>query len=67
MTTKRYRPALIVGAGLGLSAALARLFSRECIPVALYGRVSLRQGLCPFGPVRNGQVRATWNVTEQGT
>jgi len=38
METTRYERALIVGAGTGLSAALARLFSREGIKVALASR-----------------------------
>ena len=38
METPKYKIALIVGAGEGLSASLARLFSREGIPVALAAR-----------------------------
>jgi NAD(P)-dependent dehydrogenase (short-subunit alcohol dehydrogenase family) len=38
METPRYKIALIVGAGEGLSASLARLFSREGIRVALAAR-----------------------------
>src|SRR3970040_2987784 len=38
METTRYDKALIVGAGMGLSAALARLFSREGMKVALASR-----------------------------
>jgi len=38
METTRYERALIVGAGTGLSAAVARLFSREGIKVALAAR-----------------------------
>src|SRR3970282_203552 len=38
METTRYERALIVGAGTGLSAALARLFSRENMKVALASR-----------------------------
>lgn len=38
METPQYKTALIVGAGAGLSASLARLFSREGIRVALAAR-----------------------------
>jgi NAD(P)-dependent dehydrogenase (short-subunit alcohol dehydrogenase family) len=38
METPKYQTALIVGAGAGLSASLARLFSREGIRVALAAR-----------------------------
>ena len=38
METPKYRTALIVGAGEGLSASLARLFAREKIAVALAAR-----------------------------
>ncbi|HLX18133.1 MAG TPA: SDR family NAD(P)-dependent oxidoreductase [Bradyrhizobium sp.] len=38
METPKYRNALIVGAGAGLSASLARLFAREGIKVALAAR-----------------------------
>jgi NAD(P)-dependent dehydrogenase (short-subunit alcohol dehydrogenase family) len=38
METSKYKTALIVGAGAGLSASLARLFSREGIRVALAAR-----------------------------
>jgi NAD(P)-dependent dehydrogenase (short-subunit alcohol dehydrogenase family) len=38
METIKYRTALIVGAGEGLSASLARLFTREGIRVALAAR-----------------------------
>ena len=38
MASPRYETALIVGAGAGLSASLARLFSREGIRVALAAR-----------------------------
>jgi NAD(P)-dependent dehydrogenase (short-subunit alcohol dehydrogenase family) len=38
METPRYKTALIVGAGEGLSASLARLFAREKIRVALAAR-----------------------------
>jgi NADP-dependent 3-hydroxy acid dehydrogenase YdfG len=38
MATPTYKTALIVGAGSGLSASLARLFSRESIRVALAAR-----------------------------
>ncbi len=38
METPKYRNALIVGAGSGLSASLARLFAREDIKVALAAR-----------------------------
>ena len=38
MQTIKYKTALIVGAGKGLSAALARLFTREGIHVALAAR-----------------------------
>jgi NADP-dependent 3-hydroxy acid dehydrogenase YdfG len=38
MASPRYETARIVGAGAGLSASLARLFSREGIRVALAAR-----------------------------
>ena len=38
METPKYKTALIVGAGEGLSASLARLFAREEINVALAAR-----------------------------
>src|SRR6201998_4346960 len=38
METPKYNTALIVGAGEGLSASLARLFSREKIKIALAAR-----------------------------
>ena len=38
MQTIKYKTALIVGAGEGLSASLARLFTREGIHVALAAR-----------------------------
>ena len=38
MTTPRHEIALIVGAGSGLSASLARLFSREGMRVAIAAR-----------------------------
>ena len=38
METPKYKTALIVGAGEGLSASLARLFAREGIRVALAAR-----------------------------
>src|SRR5215475_11488567 len=38
METPKYKTALIVGAGEGLSASLARIFSREKIKVALAAR-----------------------------
>src|SRR5450755_4353077 len=38
METPKYKTALIVGAGQGLSASLARLFAREGIRVALAAR-----------------------------
>ncbi len=38
MDTPKYKTALIVGAGEGLSASLARLFAREKINVALAAR-----------------------------
>src|SRR5580693_7559374 len=38
METPKYKTALIVGAGEGLSASLARLFAREKIRVALAAR-----------------------------
>ena len=47
MEIVKYKTALIVGAGAGLSAALARLFSREAIRVALAARQSDKLGaLC---------------------
>ena len=38
MEARKYKTALIVGAGEGLSASLARLFTREGIRVALPGK-----------------------------
>ena len=38
METPKYKTALIIGVGEGLSAALARLFAREGIRVALAAR-----------------------------
>lgn len=38
MATPTYKTALIVGAGAGLSASLARVFARENIRVALAAR-----------------------------
>ena len=38
MKVPKYKTALIVGAGEGLSASLARLFAREGIRVALAAR-----------------------------
>ena len=38
METPKYKTALIVGAGEGLSASLARLFAREGLRVALAAR-----------------------------
>jgi NAD(P)-dependent dehydrogenase (short-subunit alcohol dehydrogenase family) len=38
MTTKQYKTALIIGAGAGISASLARLLSREGIKVGLVAR-----------------------------
>ena len=47
MDTRRYESALIVGAGEGLSASLARLFSREKLRVALAARQTNKlAGLC---------------------
>jgi NAD(P)-dependent dehydrogenase (short-subunit alcohol dehydrogenase family) len=47
MTAPRYESALIVGAGEGLSASLARLFAREQMTVALAARrVEKLAGLC---------------------
>ncbi len=47
MDTPRYERALIVGAGEGLSASLARLFAREKMHVALAARqTSKLAGLC---------------------
>jgi NAD(P)-dependent dehydrogenase (short-subunit alcohol dehydrogenase family) len=47
METPKYKTALIVGAGAGLSASLARLFSREGIRVALAARQTEKLGaLC---------------------
>src|SRR5262245_32832904 len=47
METAKYKTALIVGAGEGLSAALARLFAREGIRVALAARQTDKLGaLC---------------------
>ncbi len=38
MDSPKYKTALIVGAGEGLSASLARLFAREKIRIALAAR-----------------------------
>lgn len=47
METPKYKTALIVGAGEGLSASLARLFAREGIRVALAARQTAKLGaLC---------------------
>jgi NAD(P)-dependent dehydrogenase (short-subunit alcohol dehydrogenase family) len=47
METPKYKTALIVGAGEGLSASLARLFAREKINVALAARKTEKLGtLC---------------------
>ncbi len=47
METLKYKTALIVGAGAGLSASLARLFTREGIRVALAARHTDKLGaLC---------------------
>jgi NAD(P)-dependent dehydrogenase (short-subunit alcohol dehydrogenase family) len=47
MATPKYSTALIVGAGAGLSASLARLFAREGIKVALAARKTEKLGgLC---------------------
>ena len=47
MASPRYETALIVGAGAGLSASLARLFSREGIRVAVAARnIDKLTGLC---------------------
>src|SRR4030088_2458826 len=48
MEIPKYKTALIVGAGEGLSASLARLFAREGIRVALAARKIEKLGaLCP--------------------
>ena len=50
MQTIKYKTALIVGAGEGLSASLARLFTREGIHVALAARNIDKLGaLCRCG------------------
>ena len=47
MEARKYKTALIVGAGEGLSASLARLFTREGIRVALAARQTDKLGsLC---------------------
>src|ERR1700744_6644939 len=47
METPKYKTALIVGAGAGLSASLARLLAREGIKVALAARSTEKLGaLC---------------------
>jgi len=47
MDTPRYERALIVGAGEGLSASLARLFAKETMRVALAARQTNKlAGLC---------------------
>src|SRR6476661_5947210 len=61
MEIPKYRIALIVGAGEGLSASLARLFARQGIRVALAARQIEKLGaLC-----RETDARAfAWNATE---
>src|SRR3970040_1091037 len=73
METTRYDKALIVGAGTGLSAALARLFSREGMKVALASRnpeklapLCTETGARPFAcdAVRLDQVRRLFSEVE---
>ena len=61
METPKYKTALIVGAGEGLSASLARLFAREGIRVALAARKTEKLGsLCH----ETGAQAFTCNATE---
>lgn len=60
MDTPKYRNALIVGAGAGLSASLARLFAREGIRVALAARSIEKLGaLCSETDARAYACNAT--------
>jgi len=63
MEVPKYKTALIVGAGEGLSASLARLFAREGIRVALAARGIEKLGaLCS----ETGAKAFACNVTEPG-
>jgi NAD(P)-dependent dehydrogenase (short-subunit alcohol dehydrogenase family) len=60
MTSPEFKRALIVGAGPGLSASLARLFSREGLTVALAARdTSKLDGLCKESGAQAFQCDAT--------
>ncbi|MGB6237611.1 MAG: SDR family NAD(P)-dependent oxidoreductase, partial [Bradyrhizobium sp.] len=60
METPKYKNALIVGAGEGLSASLARLFAREGIRVALAARSIEKLGaLCAETKARAYACNAT--------
>src|SRR5271156_638543 len=60
METPKYKKALIVGAGAGLSASLARLFAREGIRVALAARSIEKLGaLCSETGARAHACNAT--------
>jgi NAD(P)-dependent dehydrogenase (short-subunit alcohol dehydrogenase family) len=63
METPKYKTALIVGAGEGLSASLARLFAREGIRVALAARRTEKLGaLC----TETGAQAYACNATDPG-
>ena len=60
METPKYKNALIVGAGEGLSASLARLFAREGLRVALAARATEKLGaLCTETKARAYACNAT--------
>ena len=63
METPKYKTALIVGVGEGLSASLARLFAREGIRVALAARKIEKLGaLC----TETGARAFACNATDPG-
>ena len=66
MDIPKYKIALIVGAGAGLSASLTRLFSREGIRVALGARSIEKLGaLCTetSPPISSARCRVEWVPT----
>jgi NADP-dependent 3-hydroxy acid dehydrogenase YdfG len=75
MDSVKYKSALIVGAGEGLSAALARLFAREGIRVALAARQTDKLGvLCKetgaagLGPTDQvHRANALWSIPASDT